>query len=272
MSLTSAKNNADQAKRNGSGDNEYSIRYCKRDLRRAGMRSRTVIVSTLTLAALCAAPALAKRQSVPVVKCPFSSQASAGRPVAVSASASVLADVPTSWASRVSYYTVGVLGAFAPRGWHCAGADGSGGTVLTVVPGNMPTAYNLDHQIGISVELAWGFTSGRFTVLETGGPLFLEVRTLARQSADPDLRNVSVQPIRGESVTRVSPRVARFCDPPGIRGVGNGSGGAYRSCGLATISPSGFPGKNVLPNLHLVSVTMRDPATISVFVTLNSRP
>ena len=88
---------------------------------------------------------------------------------------------------------------------------------------------------------------------------------------DPELKSVSDQPIRGESVTRVSANVVKFCDPPKVRGVGDGSGGTYRSCGVAMIvgaipSPQG---RENFPDLRVVSVTMQDQATISVFAALN---
>jgi hypothetical protein len=190
----------------------------------------------------------------------------------VSAPASVSANVPASWDSRVAYYTIGILGAYAPRGWHCAGRGGSSGASLVVVPGSVPGG-DLNRQIGVEVKLGSGGTSGRFTVLAAGGPLFPALRSLATHWAgsDPALKSVSDQPIRGETVTRVSATVARFCDPPRVRGVGDGSGGAYESCGLATILgaiPSAQSREN-FPDLRVVSVTMQNQADVSAFVALN---
>lgn len=214
--------------------------------------------------------ALAKPQAVPAVKCPFQTMTGTE---AVTAPRSVSADVPAALAGHVSYYTVGVVGVFAPRGWHCIGHGGSEGVTLIVVPGAVPSG-DLDREIGVEAKLAEGQTSGRFVVFEKGGPLFPQLRVLAPswQKDDPLLQGVPTAPIRGESVTHVSKTISRFCDPPKLHGVGDGSGGAYQTCGIATtlgaIPPS--VGSGALPDLRLISITTPDRATLSALVSLNA--
>ncbi len=237
----------------------------------SGRIARYITAATLASAFGSPSFALAQPQAVPTVTCPFETMTGTEH---VSAPHSISAEVPAALNGRVAYYTVGMAAVFAPRGWKCVGHGGSSGVTLVVVPGAVPSG-DLNKQIGVEVKRASGGTSGRFTVVAAGGPLFPALRTLASRwsNGDPSLKTVSDQPKRGESVTHISSTVARFCDPPGIHGVGDGSGGAHATCGIATIVgaiPSGRGTEN-FPDLRVVSVTMQDQATTSAFITLNGR-
>jgi hypothetical protein len=231
--------------------------------------ARSIVAAVFASAFCSPSVALAKPQAIPVVKCPFETMTGTE---AVSAPKSVSAELPAALSGRVAYYTVGLAAVFAPRGWKCVGRAGSSGVTLVVAPGSVPSG-DLTKQLGVEMKLASGGTSGRATVASEGGALFPTLRTLANRwsNGDPLLKTVSTQPRRGESVTPASSKVARFCDPRGVRGVGDGSGGAYATCGIATIVgaiPSGQGTEN-FPDLRIVSVTMQDQATTSAFVTLN---
>jgi hypothetical protein len=205
----------------------------------------------------------ATQATIPVVKCPLETMTGAE---SVSAPSSVRAAIPASWAAQISYYTIGSLGAFGPRGWHCAGNSGSSGATILIAPGAAPSFdEDLIGRICMRVALYSGSTSGRTSVLGIGAPLFANLRALAPKA----------RPFPGERVNRVGADIVTVVDPPSVRGSSAGSGGAYTSYAVVIQEPQGAAagGASALPDLRVISLTApaKSAALMRQLVALNAR-
>ena len=104
----------------------------------------------------------------------------------------------------------------APVGWRCTGLVGADGSSHVTIMD--PT----DEHAGIVVDGAPGAPySG---VLDLACPLFPDADRLLRTTFGFDCPR---EHAAGEQVTFVTPEIARFVDPAGIRAVGSLSGGPY---------------------------------------------
>jgi hypothetical protein len=213
-------------------------------------------VAAVALVALgTSASAQVETVSIPTVRCPLQTMTGAE---SVKAPATVSARVSKPYAGQISYYTVGYVGAFGPRGWHCSGQAGSSGVVLLAGPNKAPTLVN-PGQIALQAALYSGDTSGRFSVLETGAPLFANLRALVKKVTATFGQPIQhSQPIPGQKVTPVSANVASFVDPPKVQGAAAASGGGYTAWGVATeLWPKSGAGSDpVIPDLRVFSIAV----------------
>jgi len=218
--------------------------------------TRGVVLSALLFALTPCGPAAAQaRHAIPVTKCPLETMTGTE---SFSAPATVSVSVDAAVAQRVSYYTQGSVGAFAPRGWHCYGHSGTGAASLFVVPAaNDPFGTNQRGQIGVTAMDLFGYGGHYVDVLATGAPLFANVRAVAASSG----KNVRTQPARGERVTTLSPNLVNFCDAVGAPGTGAGSGGPYASCGVVRANWNGTAKQSksspLVPDLSITSITLQ---------------
>ncbi len=123
----------------------------------------------------------------------------------------------------------GMLIVLAPRGWACAaavGADGSAG-IRVYPPGDAPPsdtgAFTPQPQQAVT---ATGIPACQGCVAYLVCPLFPQAPVA-----------LSYLPCRhtppaGEAISRPTPSIAAFEDPPGVAGDGNPSGGAYPANGV----------------------------------------
>jgi hypothetical protein len=204
-----------------------------------------------------------RRVAVPVVACPLDTNLG---PETVSVPASALANIPTGWADQVSFYSFGDRGILAPKGWQCHGNRGTSGTFLSVTPGASSP------KVGIWIEYWSPDASGRSTVFDVGSPLFADIRRVAlieksHSDALPSVLSSRTTPWPGEIVTRPAQHLAKFCDPPHVKGTGDRSGGEYPVCGAVSEEPNPHsvpnPDQLDVPNLTVLSVLL--PANASDF-------
>ncbi len=125
--------------------------------------------------------------------------------------------LPAAVASRFVLYGVETDQLIlAPVGWRCTGLVGADGSSHVTIMD--PT----DEHAGIVVDGAPGAPySG---VLDLACPLFPDADRLLRTTFGFDCPR---EHAAGEQVTFVTPEIARFVDPAGIRAVGSLSGGPY---------------------------------------------
>jgi hypothetical protein len=237
-------------------------------------RVRSLVLLTPFFVVAVQSGAAAQTQvAVPVVKCPLETMTG---PESVSGPATVNVRTSKAWAAQIAFYSIGSIGALGPRGWHCQGHSGSSGATILVAPGAVPgLGDSLRGRIGMQIAYYSGSTSGRSSVFEIGAPLFADLRALAPKA--PATFGITVprtQPIRGETLKRLSTTVVTFVDPPKLQGSGPGSGGAYPTYGVivedwkSPAKQSGTP----LPDLRLISITApaKDASLMQELSVLNS--
>lgn len=147
--------------------------------------------------------------------------------------------VPGSMSGRLAAYTddQGELYLVAPLGWACqasVGADGND-SIAVYPPGEVGTS-----------EFALGHTWPKSAQAVTGDLLpacyacFVGQACRFFPAAEHDLVRVYGSQLScsriptGEGVSRVSPTVVAFADPPGVAGTGEPSGGEYPAVGVVT--------------------------------------
>ena len=161
-------------------------------------------------------------------------------------------------------------------------AQGQSGTtqaVVVVMPNRAALqATDLRGRIGVSASTKFGYGNHYIDVIAAGAPLLANLHAAVARVKDPyaqqQLKSAHLQPYRGEAVTHVSVNVSKFCDPPGVRGTGEGSGGRYQTCGVAIedwSQASRGGGPVVAPDLKIVSITTGDAALTQLLVRLNSK-
>ena len=200
--------------------------------------------------------------ALPVVACSVDGQAGPRIP-SVPATADAL--LLPSIAGTLSLYSDGTFLLLAPRGWRCVESYGSSGVQIRVVPADSGLT---DAQVragdittpAVTMDYWNGGTSGRFEVAGVGAPLFQNLVILAStlNSQFPGT-NARSSPWVGETLTVVSPTLARFQDPPGTLGTGtNETGlvpGALGVQGTVRERASGF--SDVLSMTDLVVLAVR---------------
>lgn len=234
------------------------------------------------LAALVVVTIVARADSggpVPVVAC--SLQTMLG-PEPVSVPETAIAVASAEWRARLAFYSYGgTTGVYGPRNWYCHAHSGTGGSVIYITPdpGDPFSGSTQRGRLGLTLLDEAGYGGHAVTVLESGAPLFANLRALARRPSIypigyPGLTDKQMEPIANEQVMHESATRATFCDPPGVHGSGVGSGGAYPSCGVAVEHMPGNPRGQVAPDLRVFSVTLsqQDRAFMDLLVTLNGAP
>jgi hypothetical protein len=203
---------------------------------------------------------LAASTSVPFVGCPTEGMtgpepAPQGEPRKV--------DLPEALAARLAWYQMldkGGPGVLAPRGWHCAGADGSTATILTVVPDAAALGRRAAGPAVVR-SITWGGTSGRFPVAQMAARYFPEQKSFIRGVIAEGLEPASSfrsGPFPGDRVLRMEPREADVETQPGRKGAGTAvmldpGKGAIRTR-LRLEAPRG--------DLELKAVSVRLPANM----------
>lgn len=216
----------------------------------------------LVLSTLPAQVSAQSRIEIPVVACPLQTM-TGPQHVSTPSFVAVTAPVPKQFQSQLVYYSIGTLGAFGPRGWHCHAHSGTSGSSIYVFPGTTdPFGTDLQGRIGLVMVLQLGYGGHYVEVLQTGAPLFADLRAIASKALkNPSeasmLKGVRLQAVSGEQVTHVAATVTTFCDPPRVRASGAGSGGAYKSCGVVTEDWSQVDKKAEVaaPDLRVTSMT-----------------
>jgi serine/threonine protein kinase len=149
----------------------------------------------------------------------------------------VAKSVPSSLVNQIAVYTdaQGQMQILAPTGWSCfatLGADGS--STLAAFPQGQPNPTDS----GTSAD-----TGEQVVGSQTGacvGCLYSQVTPLFSAAASQcavDYAGVPSQcpgPYSGESIDPIGNGIVGFLDPPGVKGSGAGSGGAYPANGVAT--------------------------------------
>jgi hypothetical protein len=153
----------------------------------------------------------------------------------------VAESIPSSLVNQVALYTdaQGQMQILAPTGWACAatiGADGS--SELAGFPEGQPNP---------TTDRAAPDTGEQVVGSQTGGcagclysqvtPLF----TAAAKQCAIDYAGTPSQcpvPYARESIDPLGNGIVGFFDPPGVRGSGAGSGGAYPANGVVTYHPA----------------------------------
>jgi hypothetical protein len=136
--------------------------------------------------------------------------------------------VPSAVAGRLAYYATEHLGVLAPRGWHCIGLYGSGGSTLIVTLGRLDAGDLLQRGTqltGPAVELSRysGGTSGRFEVAKIAARLFPVARPFVQQVIDEGVEpkeNFPFGPYPDDSVVRRSASLVEFVTPANHEGIG----------------------------------------------------
>ncbi len=160
------------------------------------------------------------RVTLPVVACTVADGAIAG-PAPTPLVSTIEVDLPASLAPGLVVYGVEteqlILG---PRGWRCSGLVGADASSHVTI---MNPA---DPHAGIVVDIAPGAPySG---VLDLACPLFPAADRLLHATFGFVCPR---QHAGGEEVTFVTPEIARFMDPPGVKAVGALSGGPHAVAG-----------------------------------------
>ncbi len=174
----------------------------------------------LLVGGLSAARAQDNPVQVPFVGCPSDGQQGplepppAGKPP----------PLPQATAGRLAWYKGNDLGVLAPRGWNCIELYGSSGSALLVTP----ERHDADGLFGgpgfdgpfVIVSVAFGSTSGRFTIASIAGPLFPVAAPFVNDvlhEPDTDTKLVSVA---HDKLTRRSDTRVDFVTPPDKDGLG----------------------------------------------------
>jgi len=167
----------------------------------------------------------AQQGAVPFVGCPADGQTGPigppnGQPKVISPS-----DVS---AGAIAYYKgESAPGVFAPSGWHCRVWYGSSGSGVLVTPTPIDTTHLLPPKVlgpAVEMSLAFGGTSGRFSVATYASRLFPKVLA----SFIEGVRNEHLVPdsefdprrYARDSVTSVDTWLAEFTTPAGVSGLG----------------------------------------------------
>lgn len=132
-------------------------------------------------------------------------------------------------AAQLRFFSDGFVTVLAPRSWNCAGLEAAdGGLSLSVFPAHQPNPLRADHlpsnAAGVTAFIDY---TGHGPGAQLVCTLFPGTRAagLAAETAG------CAASASGEVVRRAGADVARFDDPPGVKGVGVPSGGANRAVG-----------------------------------------
>lgn len=179
----------------------------------------------LAVAVMIAATINAQQVVLPFVGCQTEGQTFIEAPAGRSPSITL----PAAAASQLSYYkSANGLAVLAPRGWHCLGTVGSGGTQLfaTPEPINEEKYFSTDWQgfRGPVVYLVrrFGDTSGRFNVAEVIMRVFPAHKSFAESvAAEFDfVQRYAVGPYAGDKLTYKGTATVEYTTPAGVDGLG----------------------------------------------------
>ena len=187
------------------------------------------LLAAVVLPALLAQEKTPPKQSlvsVPFVGCPSDGQVG---PLEVPNGTTKVVAVSQQDAQRLAYYEAFRNGVLAPRGWHCFGVYGSGGSHLFVVPQSVDTSkvLSIDRDLlGPAIVLSSddGGTSGRFTVAEMIARVFPAFKALTKRVADeisPD--QFPVGSFQGDRLTYTSKSQLEYVTPAQSDGMGTRS-------------------------------------------------
>lgn len=184
------------------------------------MRRWVVALMALLVGGSSAVQAQDNPVEVPFVGCPSDGQQGPLEPPGSGKAPSL----PRAAADRLAWYKGNDLGVLAPRGWNCIELYGSSGSALLVTP----ERHDADGLFGspgfdgpfVIVSVAFGSTSGRFTVASIAGPLFPVAAPFVNDvlnEPDTDTKLVSVA---NDELTRRSDTMVDFVTPPHKDGLG----------------------------------------------------
>jgi len=141
-------------------------------------------------------------------------------------------------AARLRFYSDGFVTVLAPRAWTCAGlAAADGGQSLSVFPARQPNPLQAD-RVPSTAEAVTAFVD--YTGHGPGAQLVCTLFPGTRAAGLAAETGGCTRAAPGERVRRTGAAVARFDDPPGVRGVGVPAGGANRAIG-AVVYPQPRP-------------------------------
>jgi hypothetical protein len=201
--------------------------------------------------------------SVPFVGCESDGQAG---PLKAPSGKSPAMRIAPEEAQRLAYYKADpTLGVLAPRGWHCFGTYGSGGTTLYVSPDPIDAAKVLlsgSSSAGPAIELALkdGGTSGRFGVAQIIARVFPAHMDFANGVIAEGLVPVNTfqfGPYPADILTYKSDEVVEYQTPGYADGLGTYSG--------LKKNTSPINGVAILAGeeLHLVLLSARLPSDLA---------
>jgi hypothetical protein len=169
---------------------------------------------------------------VPVVGCAIDGQIS--EPVRQTPAYAHVA--PASVAPELAFYEAGFGGVLAPRGWHCIGSEGSGGSALFVTPEQLDRSP-IDKKVeGPVVAFFVAFTdtsfSGRDSVARVAARLFPAHKAFVVHTVKVQRENTGsiipnaypFGPPPDDRITRRSPSLVEFTTPPNKEGMGTSGG------------------------------------------------
>ena len=152
----------------------------------------------------------------------------------------VAESIPSSLVNQVAVYTdaQGQMQVLAPTGWACSASVGADGTSeLAAFPQGQPnpTTYSTTPDTGEQVVGGQASACASCNYAQTT-PLF----TAAASQCAIDYAgtpSACPSPYAGESIDPIGDGIVGFLDPPGVKGSGAGSGGAYPANGVVTYHP-----------------------------------
>jgi serine/threonine protein kinase len=198
----------------------------------------TTATSGATTTSTTAAPAATVSAQLSQVVCPTTYGVQPdGTP---SLPSTVAKSIPSGLVNRIAVYTdaQGQMQILAPTGWACSasiGADGS--SVLAAFPEGQPdpTTYSPTPSTGEQVVGSQASACASCNYAQTT-PVFTAAAAQCAidYAGDP---SACPGPYPGESVDTIGDGILGFLDPPGVKGSGAGSGGAYPANGVVTYHP-----------------------------------
>jgi hypothetical protein len=167
----------------------------------------------------------------PVVQVPFVGCKSDGQvgPEQAPSGKSKAVPIRADLARQLAYYkTEQGLGVLAPRGWHCFGTYGSGGTALYVSPQPITAANLFSATWGFAgpvIEIVYelGDTSGRFGVASVIARVFPAHKAFANRVINEGIEPASsfpFGPYPGDKLTYKSNEVVEYQTPAETVGLG----------------------------------------------------
>lgn len=130
-------------------------------------------------------------------------------------------------ARNLAYYKAEMgIGILAPRGWHCFGFYGSGGTTLIVAPEPINSSVSDPHKLagsGVVLAIHDGDTSGRFQVAEIIARVFPAHQQFVQNVKDlfSDLSlTFPSGPFPSDRLTYKSKSIVEYRTPPQSEGLG----------------------------------------------------
>jgi hypothetical protein len=180
--------------------------------------------------ALLTAGALAAPVTVPFVGCASDGQQGA---VAAPKGAPVAVDLDAKTASHLAFYKSqyddGVL---APRGWHCANLEGSGGwfTIVALQPINPALLLRPDFRgvesPAVQISMSNGGTSGRFEVARLVARYFPAHHDVLQRVLDEGAvpaAEFPAGPFKADRFVSSRTDIAEYLTPAGTQGLGTAS-------------------------------------------------